>query len=301
MGMEKSKLVDKNIYVKWYNLAKDEIKTDTLIPERTKEEIFNLISRENWLLFCQKGEDKDDAITKGEPNVFFDVLSKEGNLTGYGRLGLTFNNLPSYDKFKTIMSGINRETKDKINKKIIELSHDWKINVNRKTKKYHHTQTPEYLIEGVWNTKNIGEDIIKEILSKARQIREEGIRHREDIRQSSGNPRRFYAETPTINLMEAEFKLGEDEFRDRISEIFSVLILCLKVKGEVEVNRIMRDKVKKLNSLIIEKELLIKEMPKRQALIGIAQDFTEETISRDKNHLEDINKEIEQLESEMED
>ena len=81
MGIERSKLVDKNTYVKWYNLARDEIKDENLLPARTKEEIFDLISRENWLLFCEKQDNKDIAIQKPEPNIFFDVLSKEGNLT----------------------------------------------------------------------------------------------------------------------------------------------------------------------------------------------------------------------------
>ena len=109
-----SKLVDKNVYVKWYNIAKDEIEDKNSIPDRTKEEIFDLVSRENWLILCPEGIGKEEATQIPEPNIFFDVLSKEGNLTGFGRIGLTFNNLGAYNKFKTIMKGINKEIKNQI-------------------------------------------------------------------------------------------------------------------------------------------------------------------------------------------
>lgn len=292
--MERSKLVDKNVYVKWYNLAKEEVNEENLIPERNKEEIFELISRENWLLFCQKEENKEIATQKADPNVFFDVLSKEGNLTGFGRLGLTFNNLGAYDKFKTIMRGVNRELKDKITKELLDLKYDWKIKIQRKIKAHMQFQTPEYKEEGSWDTKEINENIIDDIIEKAKKIREEGEEKRIEKKP------KYYCETPTINLMEAEFKLDEKEFRDRISEIFKILSLCLGVKTNVEVNKIIREKVKKIKAYSEELKRLNEELPKKQALKGIVKQITGESIERDKARKEQIEKEIENLESKIE-
>jgi hypothetical protein len=301
MGMQRSKLVDKNDYIKWYNFAQDEIKNEELIPHRNKEDIFELISEENWLLFCSKEENKDIAKQKADPNVFFDVLSKEGNLTGFGRLGLTFNNLKSYEKFKTIMKGVNKEIKNNITESLLKLNKDWKIKVSRKTKRYNYAQTPEYSEEGAWDTKDISEKIIDEVLLKSNKIRQEGIINRDKIRSNTGNYKKFYCETPTINLMESEFKLNEDEFRDRISEIFKVLSLCLRVKGDVEVNKIIREKTKRINELYIKLGILSDEIPKKEALKGIVKQITEDSIKSDKERKKEIERELEILESEIED
>lgn len=299
--MERTKLVDKNVYVKWYNLARDEIKDENLIPERTKGEIFDLISQENWLIFCNKNENREIARQKPEPNIFFDVLSKEGNLTGCGRLGLTFNNLGAYDKFKTIMRGLNKETKDKITKELLELKYDWKIKIERKIKKNDYRQTPEYFEEGQWDTKEINESIIDEIIKKSKQIREEGITNREKIRAETGNPKKFYVETPTINLMEADFKLNEEEFIDRVSEIFKILTLCLGVKSDVEVNKIIREKVKKIKELREKLERMEEEVKKEEKLIGVIKGVTEDSVKSKKEEIKRLQEETEKLENEIED
>ena len=298
---KRSKLVDKNTYVKWYNFAKDEIKDEKLIPERTKEEIFGLVSRENWLMFGLKGEDKDEATLKPEPNIFFDILSKEGNLTGLGRLGLAFNNLGSYDKFKNIMRGINKESKEKITKVLLGLSKSWDIRLTRKIKRYNYAQTPEYKEEGRWSSNKIDEKIIDELIQKAKEIREEGISHREQIRISSGNPKKFYTETPNITLMELEFKLTEEEFRDRIVEIFKVLTLCLGVKSNVEANKINRQKVKELSKKQEELEILNKELPNLKKLEGVVSGINSEVIKQREEEKRQLEAEIEKLESEIED
>lgn len=292
--MERSKLVDKNVYIKWYNISKDEIKNEILIPERTKEDIFELISRENWLMFCEKQDNKEIAIQKPEPNIYFDVLSKEGNLTGFGRLGLTFNNVGAYKKFRTIMRGINKEVKDKITEELLKLKYNWEIKVHRKIKEHNYAQTPEYKLEGIWDTKQINENIIDDIIRKANKIKEDGESHRIDRKP------KYYSETPTIRLMEAEFRLNEEEFRDRISEIFKVLTLCLGVKSDVEINKIIRYKIKELTEKREKLERIIKELPKEKMMIGVVSQFTEETIKQKEAEKEKLEKEVRELEEEIE-
>ena len=294
MGMVKSKLVDKNTYIKWYNLSREEVNDENLIPERSKEEIFDLISRENWLLFCKKEENKEIATQKSDPNVFFDVLSKEGNLKGLGRLGLTFNNLGAYDKFRTIMRGENRELKNKITKELLGLKYDWKMKIHRKVKENNFRQTPEYEEDGSWDTKEISENIIDEVIEKAKKIRKEGTEKRIEKKP------KYYCETPTINLMEMDFKLDEEEFKDRISEIFKILVLCLSVKGDVEVNKIIREKVKLIKDYVEEFDRLDIEIPKKKNLIFLKQ-ITEESINKDIERKDWLEKEIEILSNEAED
>jgi hypothetical protein len=197
------------------------------------------------------------------------------------------------------MRGINKELKDKITRELLNLKYDWKMKINRKIKKNNYAQTPEYYEEGIWNTKNINEQIIDEILRKAKQIREQGISNRERIRMETSNPKKFYTETPTINLMEAEFKLDEEEFRDRVSEIFKILSLCLGVKTDVEVNKIMREKVKKIKEYNEELERLNEEIPRKKGLTFLKK-ITEEGITKDIQRKEYLEKEIEKLSNEVE-
>ena len=293
-----SKLVDKNVYVKWYNIAKDEIEDKNLIPDRTKEEIFDLVSRENWLILCPEGIGKEEATQIPEPNIFFDVLSKEGNLTGFGRIGLTFNNLGAYNKFKTIMKGINKEIKNQITKELLKLKYPWDITLSRKIKEYNYAQTPNYEEEAKWNSKDFNENIIDVIIQKANNIREQGVVRREQVKSETG---KFYRETPSINLMEADFPLNEEEFRARIVEAFKILTLCLKVPTNVERNKIIRDKIKQLKRLKEREIILNQGIPKKEKLIGVLKVFTPENINKERTELKGIKEEIERLEKEIED
>lgn len=92
--------INKSDYIKWYNLARDIIKNEEMIPTRTNTEIIDLVSNEGWLLFCLKGDTKEITKNKDEPNVFFDLHNREGNFKDNGRLGLSFNNLKSYERIR---------------------------------------------------------------------------------------------------------------------------------------------------------------------------------------------------------
>jgi len=284
---ERTKPMDKKEYtkyIKWYNFAERIIQNEELIPKREENDVFNIISKENWLIFCKKDEYKEIAVNKPEPNVFFDIKYENA------RLGLTFNNLKSYERFKTIMHGYNKELKKKITSKLLKLDNSWKISISRKIKDSNYKQTPKYELVKEWNSNGINESIIDELLKKANNIREHG---REE-RVKHKNLGKFYRETPSINLMISEFKLSEDEFKDRILEIFDILALCLNIKSDVEINKIKRELEKKLK----EKELELKELVERRKYINFSESINKNAQDNEKKSK--INLEIEELEKEIE-
>ena len=283
----RTKLVDKKVYAKWYNLARETIKEDKLIPKRTDKEIFKLVSRENWLIFAPLGQDKDMTVNNENPNVFLDILSKEGNLTGEASLGLTFNNLKSYEKFQTIMRGYNQETKDKVIKKLLNLRNDWKINIKRKVKGFNWAQTPEYYVVNEWNSNKIDNKIIDELVKIGNSIRERG----KEIYKNKKAEGKFYRETPSINLMESSFKLSEEEFNKRILEIFEILALCLNVKTDIEIKRAIKDK----QSLLNEKEIELKQEKEHKKQI----EFLERLNKANKDQIKPILENIKKLEDEI--
>ncbi|MFA6023093.1 MAG: hypothetical protein WC781_03320 [Candidatus Pacearchaeota archaeon] len=293
MAKDRTKLVDKKVYAKWYNLAKETIKNEEIIPSRTNEEIFDIVSQENWLMFCQKDETRDVAIAKDEPNVFFDVLSREGNLEGTGRLGLTFNNLRSYERFKTIMRGLNKDVKNKISNKLTNLNNDWKINIQRKIKEFNYAQTPTYKLEKEWSSNQINDTIVDEIIKLGNNIREQGLNERDKRKP------KYYFEGPSINLMEAEFPLKEEVFKDRVLEIFEVLSLCLNVKTDIEVNRALRTMVKRITELEILKKNKEEHLAKLKSLKDVPY-FSKEDIAKQEKELEELKKELEDLKKKVE-
>jgi len=284
MPKQTTKLVDKKLYAKWYNYAKETLNNDFLIPARTDIEIFDIVSQENWLIFCQKGDTKKIAIQKEDPNVFFDILSKEGNLEGFGRLGLTFNNLKAYNKFKTIMQGYNKEIKNKITHKLLTLKKEWEINISRKIKENHPSQTPKYYREHDWhwNTRQINDNIIDEIIKLGEEIRTQGVKNREIKREEAKNPKKFYVETPSINLMDFTFPLNKQEFSERILEIFDVLSLCLNVKTDLEIKRLKREKS---NELKEKQELLMAKEHHLRDIETLEKIFPQKVKKEDKDKL----------------
>ena len=297
----RTKLVDKNVYVKWYNFAKELINNDYLIPSRTDKEIKDLVSQMNWLLFCPKGEEKVTMIMGETPNVFLDILSHEGNLIGEARIGLTFNNLSSYKKFQTIMRGANRELKEKITKKLLALDDSWKIKVTRKIKKNYHFQTPDYTIEKEWKSNEINEGIIGGIITIGDAIIRQGIEEREKLRMKCGNPKKFYSETPSIELMESTFHITKKEFSKRIEQAFDILSDCYQVKSNVEIRKKGRDLSEKLSDKETELNIEKKKEKMLELMKGLKMpDFKEENLIECRQNIDRLILEIEQINLEIE-
>jgi len=285
--------INKSDYIMWYNLARDTIKNEELIPTRTSAEIIDLVSRENWLLFCLKGDTKEITINKDEPNIFFDLHSREGRFKDNGRIGLTFNNLKSYERFKLIMKGMNKEIKDKITERLLQLNSDWKINIKRKIKDYNYGQPPKYKLEKEWQSNQLNETIVDEIITIGNLIREQGINERQKREP------KYYFEGPAINFMESEFSLQEEIFKDKILEAFNILSLCLKIPTGVEINQEVRRMDKRIAELEVLKEHKEEHIKKLKLLKDVSF-FSKEDVEKQEIKLEELKKELEDLKKKVE-
>ena len=285
--------INESDYIKWYNLARDTIKNEELIPKRTDAEIIDLVSKEGWILFCLEGDTKEITKNKDEPNIFFDLHNREGNFKDNSRLGLAFNNLKSYERFKMIIKESNKEIKDKITEKLLKLNNDWKINVKRKIKDYNYGQPPKYKLEKEWCSNQINESIVAEIIGIANLIREQGI--------NEGQKRepKYYFEGPAINFMESEFPLQEEIFKGKILEAFNILSLCLKIPTRVETNQEVRRMVKRIAELEILKEHKKEHIAKLKSLKDVPF-FSKEDVEKQEKELEELEKELEDLKKKVE-
>ena len=284
--------INKSDYIKWYNLARDTIKNEDLIPTRTNTEIIDLVSKEGWLLFCLKGDTKEITKNKDEPNIFFDLHNREGNFKDMSRLGLSFNNLKSYERFKMIMKGTNKEIKEKVTEKLLRLGSDWKINIRRKIK-HNWALKPKYNKEKEWASNQINENIVNEIIELGDKIRTEGQNERKKWEP------KYYFEGPAVNLMESEFPRKEETYVDKILESFAILSLCLEVKTRVEINQEVRRMIKRIEELEILKEHKEEHIKKLKLLKDVSF-FSKEDVEKQEKELEELKKELEDLKKKVE-
>ena len=219
-----AKCSDRRKYIEWYNIAKDVINNEHLIPLRTDEEILDLVSsRSDWIIFCQRRDTRELAKQKDEPNVYLKIRTENGSLNHFAIMGIAFENIPSYRKFKKIFGIKNSETKDEIIRKLSALDDKWKTKIKRKIQDKYSRQVARYSVERKWKANQVDKNIINEMIRIINNIRERG-KHIRIIKLAEGAG--YYFEGPSINLLEIKIPLKEEEFRKRVSEAFDVLSLC---------------------------------------------------------------------------
>ena len=229
--------MDKQKYIKWYNLAKDFINDISLIGDRTDEEIISdCVSEEDWLIFLPYGVTKEQAKSSENPNIYFYI--RKINV-----IGLTFNNVKAVDKIKNILSPYSIIQKELIVNKILTLDNNWKTILNRKITKKHHNNVPEYTLELEIQTNTINDYEINKLFTLSSQIRKEGRDKSKEIRIKNDL---FYREVPSIDLMKININLTDEEFNKRIIEAFDIMKICLAVKLDSEIKKIQKEEHKSI-------------------------------------------------------
>ncbi len=223
--------MDKEKYIKWYNLARDAVNDAFLMPQRYPEEIVSFVSREDWLGFADKDTSLEELEKSDKPNIFFEIENNKGTI------GLTFNNVNSVDTIKNILNGFCKVEKEELIKKLLELETIWRIKVHRKIKEHHQSEKAEYDTVFDEQSNKIDEKNIEKIIKLSEEIRENGKR-------KPINKANYPYETPVITLMESDFELSEDEFKKRIVSAFDVLRTCLNVKTDSQIRRLEKEKSK---------------------------------------------------------
>ena len=212
-------MVDKKSYIKWYRLARSTLNDDSLVPERTDEQIVSLVSNADWLRF------EEDARTHPRPNVYFEL---SGN--GKAKIGLSFNKVSSIDHFNNIIKPHSAMQKQQLLQKLAELEDYWQTDILIKTKQKTHSAKPSFKTAKKIQTNQITENKFIEISDMLQTIREEGKP------KCTLKPEYFW-EGPSLDLMVSEFDLSEDEFVKRIKKIFEVLEICRGIITEEQANR----------------------------------------------------------------
>src|SRR3989338_989106 len=226
------RIIDTEKYIYWYNLAHKVVQNEELVPNREP-----WVSTEEWLMFAPDYIlSMEEAKTASIPNIFFDLSN--GLTERRGKFGLTFNNLPAVEKLRNILSNYCKDEKELLTAALLSLDTVWSIKVQRKIHYKNHQEEPTYIQEYTSQTNEINERVINDIFEVSDRIREEGKQNRTKEKLKQGKSRIAYTEVPSINLMECEFELTEENFRNRVKEIFPIWAICLKIKSDREIKRI---------------------------------------------------------------
>jgi hypothetical protein len=241
------------------------------------------VSEEDWLMFANKEVlNKDDGTNSPMPNVYLD-FGRGRQPEGTCNIGLTFNNVKAVDRLKNILTDVHKEEKNEIVKKLFNLNKDWILTISRKIKDKNHAQTPVYkrVYEKISN--QIDNKIIDDIIHISNHIREEG-RERRILAKIEG---KYYMETPEINLMQSTFKINEDEYRQRIKEVFEVLEICLKIKPDSEIKRIEKEEELKMREKLreIENKIRVFDYDKKIGIWNKLKEEQYESLVQDRNKL----------------
>lgn len=289
--------MDKEKYVKWYNLARKVVGNEETIPDRNQKEILDFISPKEFLIFAPAWiNSMEEAKNSPIPNVFFDLDSiylKERN----GRLGLTFNNIKAVENFRNILSNCCRGERDELTTALLSLESFWQIKVERKIRK-HPEGKPIYKSELEEQTNKIDGVIIKKIFEVSDRIREEGKQNREKEKLNLGKSRVAYMEVPSINLMESVFELTKENFESRIKEIFNILAICLRVKDIKKIKEITQEKKILLEELVKERQKITWQLQNKDFFNQFKKINNEEIIQLE-NKLKEINKKIDELQRDI--
>lgn len=258
--------MDKKQYVRWYKLARAAVGDSKLIPERTDSDIIdNQVSKDNWLNLSPV-KNLEEVASSVNPNIWFSIHED-----GTASIGVHFNNKDSMEKIGNILSSACDEQKTELLSVMRDLDDTWETTLSRKIKESHPRQSPDYHDEWDTGANELDDDAIEELFKRSQKIFDDGNKEKEE-RKDIGM---YYSETPTLNLVECEFDLKDEEFKKRILIAHEILGICYNVKTNTQIKKELRKvlenkrteitslkKLIKLDSKIVKKEVSDKRKAK---------------------------------------
>jgi len=215
-------------YVSAYNFCKETVANSYLIPSLTDNQIVELISREDWLMFKLDSElDKNEAKIVARPNIYLRIKGTKFIM------GLTLNQIKAVKWFIEISEDYNQQTKTELITLVKQLPNEYLTTLERKIKDSHPMQVPKYSDGGVKFQSNLIEETkIVALCTQALQITDEGKIKTDLIKQQQN---KYYSEFPAINLAKVEDELTEENIKNAATLLFPILAKCLSIEQRVKI------------------------------------------------------------------
>lgn len=210
----------KSKYLRWYRLLESVLEED--VPHLTDEDIMEYVSNEDWIIIPIAGEeDKEKAKQAQRPNLYFD-LSEEKKI----HIGITYDKLDSVKRLRNILSPFNEKERNQIIEELIALEDSFLTKVYRKIKERYWAESPTYKEAFIEHSNKMDYHRFIDLFDVVDKIMNE---------RSLLDERKKYQLAPTINIVCAEVRRDEDNFREVLSKIKSIYEITTKVRTKEEI------------------------------------------------------------------
>ena len=208
-------------YVQIYAWAKEVITDEKLLPSRTKEQIINLISQENWLAFPKENQfTKKDIDNDPKANIFV-ALSGDKII-----IGVTLNKKLSIDWFMEAAEEYHKADQKELLDLMHELPSDFMTELEKKKKFKHYSETPTYEeIEELTKPSNaFSEEDFDKFFKRSKELEEQGAKEKAERGVS------FYPIMPTINLVTKKISFEKNAVKETVRLLYPILKVCLEIE-----------------------------------------------------------------------
>ncbi len=218
----------KTVYFPLFRLA--ETVLQDLLPKLSDEEIFALVSNENWVAFPLPGEDTKDQI-ENRPDPHIDLKLTATTV----RIGLRCNTVPSVEKLANILQDYHLPEKDALVESMQKLDDDFQTVVYAKIKEHNRQEKGDYETSFQRRTNQLDKKEIEAMFEESGRIRERGKNRMKD-EHLPHNP-----VTPVIEIAFSTFDRGDDQmFVSKLSQLKPIYETCLKVKTAASIRAELR-------------------------------------------------------------
>lgn len=206
-------------YIIWYRILEQVF--GILVPHLSDHEISRYVSEKDWMIIPLSSEsDKEKAKLAPRPNLYID-LSQEGWIS----FGIVYEKLDSVKNLRNIISPYNERERNELIAKLATLDDNFLTTVNRKIKRHHHSETPDY--EAAFEQKSNKMDYDQFV--KVFKVVDEILNERGLL-----DAKRKYQLAPTIGLVYGETKREEKAFKEALLKIKPIYEKTVKVRTEEE-------------------------------------------------------------------
>lgn len=196
--------MNKEKYMKFYNLARETIENKELLPEISEKDMEEIITDSNSFRIIpgMKIEVIGNLGSNDKPNIYFNFKENGSKI----QIGLTFDNQKTTKKFKDDV--LNSSVKEKIMDDLKNLDDCWKLRIE--ARKYRGAQQEDVDKRLEETSNQIDKEVVQEISEVSNKINEK-------VAQGKYHNHR-------IKPIVCKFELDEDKFQKRFKEAFDVLV-----------------------------------------------------------------------------
>jgi hypothetical protein len=206
-------------YVMWYRILEQVF--GVRVPHLSDDEIQRYVSERDWMIIPLSGEsNKEKAKLARRPNLYIDLSQQ-----GWIHFGIVYEKLDSVKNLRNIISPYNERERNELLQKLSTLGNSFLTTVNRKIKRHHYLEAPDYEIVFQHKSNAMNYEQFINIFKVVDRI----LNERELL-----DAEKKYQLAPTISLVYGKTRREEEAFKEALLKIKPIYEMAIKVRTREE-------------------------------------------------------------------